>query len=225
MRPHGQYVRLRDQAHYRSITIENSCMGIHQETNWEIPAAAALNRKLREALARRAGYASSGNGSPSRAHRDAPESVRLWFLDTPLGPVLAGRTRSSGATGGLCLLTYPPEETLRETDALCEYLTRIGRRLDAPVACNGGLGSGDEPDGSGPENGAPVTDPPGKATGTGTHGVVRRSTPGIRPAACPARNAIPAKRMGGAPRPYRTERCDPTGNWPNRSENPKPYER
>ena len=145
---------MRDLAHYRSITIDNSCMRIHQETNREIPAAAVLNRKLREALTRRAGYASSGNGSPSRTHRDTPESARLWFLDTPLGPVLAGCTGRSGTAGGLCLLTFPPEETLRKTDSLSEYLTRIEQRLDAPVAYNGGPGGGDGPDVSGPENDA-----------------------------------------------------------------------
>lgn len=135
-------------------------MRIHRETNREIPASAVLNGKLREVVKRHAGYASSGNGSPSGAHRVAPESVRLWFLDTPLGPMLAGRAGGSGAARGLCLLTFPPEETLRETDSLSEYLTRLAQRLDAPVVYNGGLGGGDGPEnGSGPENGAPVTDP------------------------------------------------------------------
>jgi len=112
-------------------------MGIHQETDREIPAAAVLNRKLRETLKRRAGYASSGNGSPSGGRRDAPESVRLWFLDTPLGPVLAGCTGGAGTAGGLCLLAFPPEETLRETDFFCEYLTKLAQRLDLPVSCGG----------------------------------------------------------------------------------------
>ena len=160
MRPYGQYVMLCDQTHYRSITIDNSRMGIHQETHRKISTAAVLNGKLREAIKQHAGYAASGNGYPPGTHRDAPESARLWFLDTPLGPVLAGHTGGSGTAGGLCLLTFPPEETLRETDSLSKYLARIGRRLDAPVACNGGLGGGDGPDGIGPENGAPVTDPP-----------------------------------------------------------------
>lgn len=123
-------------------------MGIHRETNREIPAAAVLNGKLLEAVNRRAGYASSGNGSPSGAHRNAPESMRLWFLDTPLGPVLAGCTGGSGTAGRLCLLTFPPEETLRETDSLCEYLTRLAQRLDLPVSCGGES-----------ENGAPGMDP------------------------------------------------------------------
>lgn len=112
-------------------------MGIHQETNRKIPAAAALNRKLREAVKQRAGYASSRNGYPSGTHRDIPESMRLWFLDTPLGPVLAGRTGGSGTTGGLCLLAFPPEETFRETDSLAEYLTGLEQRLDLPVSCGG----------------------------------------------------------------------------------------
>lgn len=110
--------------------------------------AAVLNGKLREALRRRVGYASSGNGSPSGRRRDAPESVRLWFLDTPLGSVLAGRTGGSGKTGGLCLLTFPPEETLRETDFLFEYLTRLEQRLDLSVSCGGES-----------ENGARAPDP------------------------------------------------------------------
>ena len=73
-----------------TLTIENYWMGIHQETDREIHRAAALNKRLREAMERNAGYASSGNGYGAGTHRETPESVRLWFLDTPLGPVLAG---------------------------------------------------------------------------------------------------------------------------------------
>ena len=139
---------LRDWAHYRNITIENYWMGIHQETDREIHRAAMLNKRLREALERNAGYASSGNGYSPGTHRGTQESVRLWFLYTPLGAVLAGRTGDSGTTGGLCLLTFPPEEALRETDSLCEYLTRLERRFDRPVSCGGE-----------PENDAPASDP------------------------------------------------------------------
>ncbi len=112
-------------------------MGIHRETDRKIRTAPALNKTLREALERNAGYAYSENGSPSGTHRATQESVRLWFLDTPLGPVLAGRTGGSGTAGGLCLLTFPSEETFRETDSLCEYLTRLEQRLDLPVSCGG----------------------------------------------------------------------------------------
>lgn len=133
---------LRDEARYRSITIENSHMGIHRKTDPEVHTAATLNRKLREALARRAGYTSSGNGAPSSTQQCARESVRLWFLDTPLGPVLAGCTSGSGTAGELCLLTFLPEEALRETDSLCEYFTSLEQRLDLPVFCGGEPGNG-----------------------------------------------------------------------------------
>lgn len=129
-------------------------MGIHRETDRKIHAAAALNRTLREALKPHAGYASFGNVSPSGAQRDAKESARLWFLDTPLGTVLAGCAGASGKPGRLCLLTFPDEETLRQTDALCTYLTRLEQRLDMPVSCAGASGNGVEP-----ANGAPATDP------------------------------------------------------------------
>ncbi len=123
-------------------------MGIHQKTDRKIHTTAVLNKKFREALERNAGYASSGNGYGSGRRRDTPESVRLWFLDTPLGPVLAGRTGGSGKAGGLCLLTFPPEEALRETDSLCTYPTRLERRFGLPVSCVGE-----------PENGIPATNP------------------------------------------------------------------
>ncbi len=123
-------------------------MEIHQKTERETHATAVLNKRLREALERNAGYASSGNGYSSGTRRGTQESVRLWFLYTPLGPVLAGRTGDSGTTGGLCLLTFPPEEALRETDSLCKYLTRLERRFDRPVSCGGE-----------PENDAPASDP------------------------------------------------------------------
>ena len=139
---------LRDWVHYRSITIKNYYMEIHQETDRGIHTTAMLNKRLHEALERNAGYASSGNGYSPGMGGDTPESVRLWFLDTPLGPVLAGRTGGSGTAGGLCLLTFPPKEALRETDSLCTYLTRLERRFDRPISCGGE-----------PENNAPASDP------------------------------------------------------------------
>ena len=87
-----------------------------------------LNKRLREALERNAGYASSGNGYSPGTHRGTQESVRLWFLYTPLGPVLAGRTGDSGTTGGLCLLTFHPRSAPGN-----RFLVRISDEAQAAI--------------------------------------------------------------------------------------------
>ncbi len=106
-------------------------MGIHQKTKQAIPAA-ALNKRLRTAANPSDEYASSGRGGRG----DAPKSMRLWFVDTPIGPALAG-----GVGGALGLLTFPTDETLRKAnasrEALCEYIAKITRRFTLPVSSVG----------------------------------------------------------------------------------------
>ena len=114
----------------QDVTIENSGMGIHRETDPAPPSAAVLNGRLRQATARESGYAGSGNGHAP----EGPEPVRLWFADTPLGPALAGSVGDA-----LCLLTFPPDETLCEADASPEafrgYIAKTAKRLGLPLAC------------------------------------------------------------------------------------------
>ncbi len=100
-------------------------MGIHRKTNRKLPSAATLNRALREAAEPRDEYGPSGEGEQG--------AVRLWFADTPLGPALVG-----GVGGGLCLLAFPPDETLGETGerpvSVYEYIANTARRFALPVS-------------------------------------------------------------------------------------------
>lgn len=106
-------------------------MGIQRETNKNIPSAATLNKALRAAARQSDAYVSSSKGEQGAA----ADPVRLWFADTPLGPALAG-----GIGGGLCLLTFPPDETLGEADAqpasVYEYIANTTQRFDLPISWN-----------------------------------------------------------------------------------------
>ena len=118
----------------QNVTIENFDMGIHRKTNEAIPSAATLNRRLREAGDQNALNVSARNGYAS----EAAACMRLWFVDTPIGPALAGSMGDA-----LCLLTFPPDETLREAGAgfapIYEYAVNTANRRGAPVSCGGPL--------------------------------------------------------------------------------------
>ncbi len=109
-------------------------MGIHRKTNEAIPSAATLNRRLRAAGDQNALNASARNGYAS----EAAACMRLWFVETPIGPALAGSMEDA-----LCLLTFPPDETLREAGtgpaSICEYAVNTANRRGAPVSCGGPL--------------------------------------------------------------------------------------